>query len=279
MSAESNVCYVHLSTDTVRKQAVGRALNKANVSAFSFFKGGSLQQRQFESDMVGVHHTAVTQYLSEQLARASTIQASMQQRRVEAQRQRYEKLADGAKKVPDRELDVEGRSGPALCGSIGAMGTGEEQGVDIAEQLSKEQLHVFEEEASAIMQSLQADLAAVQQAERQLNDISELQTRIVQHLQEQNEHVDTLMTEATGHGEQVTSGNKQLRRAKERNHQANRMLSAFFVISGMILLLMHCTSNMQLTARDRLVLLRFRSLLGYSMCMKQTQFTEVLCQV
>lgn len=100
---------------------------------------------------------------------------------------------------------------------------------------------MFEEEASALIQSLQSELQAVQHAEQQLHDISDLQTRIMQHLQEQNEQTSQLQTEAAGHGEQVTSGNEQLRKAKERNRAANRFLSMFFVISGLLLLVMHCT--------------------------------------
>ena len=110
---------------------------------------------------------AVTQYLSEQLARASSIQASLQQKRVDMQRQRYEKLSDN---TPQSISTQTGSALPAeaLQGSIGAMG---QQGVDVVDQLSTEQRQVFEEEASALVQSLQADLAAVQHAEQQLQDI------------------------------------------------------------------------------------------------------------
>ena len=38
----------------------------------------------------------------------------------------------------------------------------------------------------------------------------------------------------------ITGQKQQLRRAKERNRQANRYLSLFFVASGLLLLFMHC---------------------------------------
>lgn len=186
--------------------------------------------------MLGLHHKSITQYLSEQLAQASSIQATLQQRRVDMQRQRFEKLADRANR-PATSQEGAVLSEEDLRGSIGAMG---EEGVDVVSQLSSEQLQVFEEEASTLVQSLEADLFAVQHAEQQLHDISSLQTKIVQHLEEQNEHVDTLLDEGSTHGEQVTRGNQQLRRAKERNRQANRYLSLFFVASGLLLLFMHC---------------------------------------
>ena len=156
--------------------------------------------------MLGLHHKAITQYLSEQLAQASSIQATLQQRRVDMQRQRFEKLADRANR-PAMSQEGAVLSEEDLRGSIGAMG---EEGVDVVSQLSSEQLQMFEEEASSLVQSLEADLFAVQHAEQQLHDISSLQTKIVQHLEEQNEHVDTLLDEGSTHGEQVTRGNQQL---------------------------------------------------------------------
>lgn len=225
----------------VRSQAMSRAFEKVGATGLGrlgLFQSRAMIQQREASNLLGVHHTAVTQYLSEQLARASSIQASLQQKRVDMQRQRYEKLSDN---TPQSISTQTGSALPAeaLQGSIGAMG---QQGVDVIDQLSTEQRQVFEEEASALVQSLQADLAAVQHAEQQLQDISSLQTKIVQHLEEQNEHVDTLLSDAGTHGEQVTRGNQQLRRAKERNRQANRLLSLFFVLSGLLLLLMHCAS-------------------------------------
>ena len=90
-----------------------------------------------------------------------------------------------------------------------------------------------------MVKALQADLAAVQHAEQQLHGISELQSRIMQHLQEQNEHTSTLIDDAAVHGEQVSRGNVQLHKAKRRNRQANRFLALFFVASGLALLFVH----------------------------------------
>ena len=225
--------------ETLRFNALEKALTRAGITSLSplnLLQNSSLNKQRAASNALHAHHMAITQYLSEQLAHASSVQAMLQQRRVATQRQRYENLADSAK-VSSHNSQA-GFSEEILRGSIGTMG---DRGVDVADELSQEQLHMFEEEASALVESLQADLAAVQHAEQQLQDISALQTRIVQHLQEQNEHIDTLLTEAGSHGEQVTRGNQQLQKAKERNRQANRWLSIFFLISGLVLLFMHCT--------------------------------------
>lgn len=202
-----------------------------------------MQRQRRASDELAAHHASVTQYLSEQLARASSMQAMLQERRMQLRRQRFEKLADRGHVEPTRDGAGRGATEQAVRGSVGALGIGESRGVDVSEQLSSEQLHVFEEEASQVLQSLQQDMQAIQRAERQLNDISELQTRIVQHLQEQNEHSMALLDDAAIHGQQVTSGNQQLQTAKKRNRQANRFLSLFFVISGVTLLFAHCMST------------------------------------
>lgn len=224
--------------ENLRFNGMENALKRAGISSLSplnLLQNSTLKKQRAASNALHAHHLAITQYLSGQLAHASSVQTMLQQRRVAAQRQRYEKLADSAKassQNPQANLSEE-----FLQGSIGTMGN---RGIDVKEELSQEQLHMFEEEASALIESLQADLVAVQHAEQQLYDISALQTRIIQHLQEQNEHIDTLLTEAGTHGEQVTRGNQQLQKAKDRNRQANRWLSIFFIISGLVLLFMHC---------------------------------------
>lgn len=234
-------CKSDVNADPVRKQAVERSLTSAGNTAFAplmLLRGGAIARNQAASDMVAAHHASVTQYLSEQLARASTVQATLQQRRVEAQQQRHQKLADGARQLHLSSAD-NAASSSGLRGSVGALSSHGQD--DVTQELTEEQVQTFEEEASALVQSLESELQAIHVAEQQLHDISELQTKIVQHLQEQNEHTSQLQTEASGHGEQVASGNQQLRKAKERNRQANRFLSIFFVISGLLLLLMHCT--------------------------------------
>lgn len=197
-----------------------------------------MEKQRAASEALGQFHVAVTQYLSGQLAHVSTIQAFMQQRRVDAQRQRYEKFADSAKQTTNNTKE-QAELEDDLKGVVGAL---DDRGRDVADQLDTEQLQSFEQEATDLVRSLRADLAAVQHAEQQLQDISSLQSKILHHMEEQNEQIDTLRTDAGVHGEQVTRGNQQLRQAKERNRRANRMLSVFFVVSGLVLLFMHCES-------------------------------------
>ena len=225
---------------TVRKAAADRALSKAFGGLMpALLHGGALARQRHASEQLAIFHAGVTTYLSSQLAILSAMQGALQEPRVELQRQRYEKLSDGG----GRGKSIAPKSAP-VQGAVGAIGG------DISAQLSDTQVQAFEEETSQMVKALQADMAAVQHAERQLHGIAELQTRIVQHLQEQNEHTSTLVDDAAIHGEQVSRGNAQLHKAKKRNRQANRLLAGFFIASGLALLFVHCAFWL---TRDRLV--------------------------
>lgn len=216
--------------EQLRKQSADKALSQAFGGMIpALLHGSALSRRKQASEQIALYHASVTTYLSSQLATLSAIQTAMQERRLELQRQRYEKLSDSGV----RESSTKSAKSAPVQGAVGAIGG------DVASQLSSEQVQVFEQETSEMVKALQADLAAVQHAEQQLHGISELQSRIMQHLQEQNEHTSTLIDDAAVHGEQVSRGNVQLHKAKRRNRQANRFLALFFVASGLALLFVH----------------------------------------
>ncbi|WFD33655.1 hypothetical protein MCUN1_000468 [Malassezia cuniculi] len=155
--------------EKLRKAAADRALSKAFSAVLpGILHGSALARQRNASDQLAVYHAGVTNYLSTQLATLSGMQAALQERRVELQRQRYEKLSDGAAREKNSNLP---KSAP-VHGAVGAIGG------DISTQLTDTQLQAFEEETSQMVKALQADLAAIQHAEQQLHGIAELQTRI-----------------------------------------------------------------------------------------------------
>ncbi len=119
---------------------------------------------------------------------------------------------------------------------------GGDGGADVLSTLSAEQIQRFESENSALLRSLEEDLASVQQAEQKLYAISELQTQLLQHLGQQAELTDRLLEESVHHTTEVGQGNAQLRKAKERSRDANNFLAIFLVGSGLGLLFLHCES-------------------------------------
>lgn len=107
------------------------------------------------------------------------------------------------------------------------------------EELTQEQEQLFASESSALAKTLESDLATVDAVSRTLSTISELQTTLISHLSQQNETIAALGGEALDQRIEVQRGNQQLKKAKERNRSANRLLCALLVGSGLALLFLH----------------------------------------
>jgi hypothetical protein len=109
-----------------------------------------------------------------------------------------------------------------------------------ASDLTPQQIQEFEEESSALMKSLSDDLSAIQQTERKLGEISDMQSQLIQHLGSQAEVSDHLNQEAIANRLEVGRGNEQLQKAKDNHRQASKYLCMFLIGSGLGLLFLHC---------------------------------------
>ncbi|KAK0522034.1 hypothetical protein OC842_006590 [Tilletia horrida] len=239
-----------------------RTSHTAGTSALSLLvrlsspSSASLAAAQAASEQLTAHRSAITSYLSRMLAEASNRARDMQERRLvevkRIQRTRMGASASAVTVVPtatQTQRAASGASKPVITGSIGAAydpalaldppSSGGGAGTDILKTLSPEQIQLFESEESALINSLQSDLNAVLAAERKISDISELQTTLIQHLGEQNEKMNELVGEAVDFRTEVSRGNDQLQKAKERNREANKFLCLFLVGSGLGLLFLH----------------------------------------
>jgi syntaxin 18 len=107
------------------------------------------------------------------------------------------------------------------------------------EELTPSQLQLFQSESSSLTKSFQADLSALESVTSTLSTISSLQTTLIQHLSTQNETIGALVGEAGEQRVEVKRGNEQLKKARERNRSANRLLGALLVGSGLGLLFLH----------------------------------------
>ncbi|KAI0131852.1 hypothetical protein BJ170DRAFT_591834 [Xylariales sp. AK1849] len=92
----------------------------------------------------------------------------------------------------------------------------EKQGHDPAEELSPEQIQMFEQENHDMLQHYESVLDQVRTAEKSLIEISELQTQLVSNLATQSAHIDQLVAESFNTTENVGGGNKQLKQATKR---------------------------------------------------------------
>ncbi|KAL9939687.1 hypothetical protein V8E36_001504 [Tilletia maclaganii] len=218
----------------------------------------SIAATKAASEQLTAHRSAITSYLSRQLAEASNRARDMQERRL-AEVKRIQRTKMGAMALTSQQQQQQQqqmaeqhpvssqRAKPVIPGSIGTAydpalsleNKSSGEGTDILKTLSPAQIQLFESEESALINSLQSDLNAVLAAERKISDISELQTTLIQHLGEQSERMNELVGEAGDFRAEVTRGNEQLQKAKERNREANKFLSLFLVGSGLGLLFLH----------------------------------------
>jgi len=84
------------------------------------------------------------------------------------------------------------------------------------QDLSPEQLQLFEEENSSLMKHYNETLTQVTQVEKSLLEISSMQQTIQENLEIQGEMVNTLVVDAERTDENVQRGNKELKKATER---------------------------------------------------------------
>ena len=90
----------------------------------------------------------------------------------------------------------------------------------IESQLTPEQLQLFAQENSTLLNHYTDQLAKIQTAEKNLLEIASLQQTLVSHLSTQAEMVEQLVTDAKGTDENVRKGNRELVKAKERRSTA-----------------------------------------------------------
>ncbi|EST09954.2 SNARE-complex protein Syntaxin-18 N-terminal [Kalmanozyma brasiliensis GHG001] len=205
------------------------------------------------SSLISAHRASITQYLSMLLSKASSLQSDMQEARLRVQREKTKSLANSRMQLQQQaggSSSAAGSTGTAsaptvIRGSVGGSFNPELDselglvGKDISAQLSASQIEMFETESSELIKSLESDLAAIKKAESRLYEISELQTQVVQQLEQQGEITDLLLDEAIGVGTEVGRGNEELRKARQRSREADKFLSIFLVGSGLALLFLH----------------------------------------
>ncbi|KAK8120008.1 snare protein syntaxin-like protein 18/UFE1 [Apiospora kogelbergensis] len=110
-----------------------------------------------------------------------------------------------------------------------------------AQDLSPEQIQMFEQENHDMLKHYESTLDQVRTAEKSLIEISELQTQLVNNLATQSAHIDQLVTDSFNTAENVGRGNTQLKKATEKPSMAKYMfyttcgLCSFLVVWDLII--------------------------------------------
>ncbi|KIX02284.1 uncharacterized protein Z518_08223 [Rhinocladiella mackenziei CBS 650.93] len=168
-------------------------------------------------------------YLGKRLKDAITVQQEMVEKRLEREQQKQlSVLYDPRNKDvrTSRDVDLETYPDRDLRGhdeykpwADPSQGGGEQD-------LSQEQLQLFEEENRGLFEHFNDQLAKVTQVEKSLMEISSLQQTLVGHLSVQGEMIGNLVTDAANTDENVRKGNRELKKASERGSTARLVFYA-----------------------------------------------------
>jgi syntaxin 18 len=210
------------------------------------------------SDFISAHCAGVTWYLTRRLTQVGQMLRDMQEERVRRETERTRTLGSD---VTRERLVVSGTtSGTAQPGSSSWFGSAssalgaswavpqrpppeidpavsDDDEDDV--ELSASQIQQFEAENAQILRSAEDTLAAVQQAETRLLEISALQAELVAQLTRQTEVSDQLYEDAIATSEMVDKGNVQLREARRRARDSRKWLLAFLIGASLSLLFLH----------------------------------------
>ncbi|KAL1979230.1 hypothetical protein VTN96DRAFT_6423 [Rasamsonia emersonii] len=166
-------------------------------------------------------------YLRRALEEAAEVQRGMVEKRIERVREReksvlYKAGGTSPTAVTATATTFEGAAGAGEWTGVRdtALTMSEGEVADIESQLSPEQLQLFAEENDAMLKQYEDTLSKVQNAEKSLLEISSLQQTLVSHLATQEEYISQLVTDAATTSENVSRGNKELKRATERRSTA-----------------------------------------------------------
>lgn len=179
-------------------------------------------------------------YLTNELSQAATRRQQMVEIRLEREQEKERSvlyktktakidLENGRESYGNMDMRASSNYNPALEGETG-----------VEAQLTPEQLQLFEQENSTLLNHYNDTLKKVTQAEKSLLEISSLQQTLLSHLSTQGEMVEQLVTDVANTDENVRRGNKELKRASERSSTAKSFfwgsvgLCSFLVVWDLI---------------------------------------------
>jgi syntaxin 18 len=225
-----------------------------------------------------LHHNGIAWFLNRRLAEVSLRQKQLQEERIQLQSRRTHTLGnratfeaaqiaisqDCAHMATVRTSKTRESISPSLSSSWFSLGIPPETGwsfkpgfvapgdkhssITIFDDdaissnqtdLSPSQIQVFESENSALLKSMESELASVQRAEARLLEISALQSELVFHLSQQAEQTGQLFDDAIASTAMAEKGNVQLREAARRAMDSRVFLLVFLLGSSFALLFLH----------------------------------------
>ncbi|KAL0635983.1 hypothetical protein Q9L58_005011 [Maublancomyces gigas] len=219
------------STEKVRAQTADVLLRRRFTTGLrGLFRDESVEREYEEGKLSALkqHREGVLWFLKTKLEKASEVQRGQQEIRLQRQ---VEKGKSMLNKAPSQLAS----SSASMSGGNGRnMALMEEEKKNIEEQLTTEQLQLFEKENGELMKHYEDALDQVRTAEKSLIEISSLQTQLATNLATQNAYIDNLVQDAMQTTEDVKRGNKELKKAGERITMARSAFWGAVIFSGVV---------------------------------------------
>jgi hypothetical protein len=196
-----------------------------------------------KSNAIKMHRESVLWYLRQKLQECGSFQASMMETRImrEIEKNRSVPAKPRTRTLPELGGFDNVPVPPTKYKGHKAAAMEEAQVLYPEQELTPEQIQMFEKENQDMLKHYENALDQVRTAEKSLVEISELQTQLVNNLATQSEHIDQLVVDSFLTAENVGGGNKQLKKATERKSTAKYVfyascgLSLFLVVWDLII--------------------------------------------
>ncbi|TVY71198.1 Syntaxin ufe1 [Lachnellula suecica] len=197
----------------------------------SWAAGGAAQSKSYEhgleesrANAIRGHRESVLWYLRQKLQECGGLQASMMEKRILREVEKNRSVLANSRPTAMPDFGFDDAPGPSKYkGIAGAHMESQEQP---EQELSPEQIQMFEKQNQDMLKHYESTLDQVRTAEKSLVEISELQTQLVSNLAVQSAHIDQLVADSFFTAENVGGGNKQLKRATERKSTAKYVFYA-----------------------------------------------------
>ncbi|KAF3921291.1 Syntaxin-18 [Orbilia brochopaga] len=202
-------------------------------------RGEEADEDEEKSKWLALHREGVLWLLKNRLEKVSEIQREQQETRVmraiEKNKSILENVAfdksqgtaiGSAAVQASKAAQMQAQAKAYKRSQASAVALEDEEGKDIEQVLSPDQLQIFAKENQDMIKYYEDTLDQIRSAERSLLEISEMQNRIVMDIAAQSNHIDQLMADSVQTAENVDAGNKQLKQAAQRSSPARYVFQA-----------------------------------------------------
>ncbi|KAF2092007.1 hypothetical protein K490DRAFT_53165 [Saccharata proteae CBS 121410] len=223
-SAEENVALRKRATKGLG--AIGRWAAGGAITA----KSPEEELEEAKRKEIKMHRESIIWYLGCKLEECSGFQASMMEIRLEREREKSKSVLYKTRGSGMPPAAFNSDTGSYQGDRNQATGVSDTDGKAVEQQLSEEQMQLFAEENQDMLKHYEDTLDKVRTTERSLLEISELQNTLATNLFEQAAQIDQLVQDSHLTTENVGSGNKELKRASERQSTAQMVFYATCVL-------------------------------------------------